>query len=391
FPAVAPGDATGGSSAGFEGGFAGSWAPFGTGALGSGIRPVAIGAAPVPGRARTHYAVDTQTDAGTVRLVVIDNASGSLAARNDAGNPVEDQAAWLAQVLADAKAQRIPVVVEGSRSLNPRDPGAASDGTAVAALLRDGGASAYVFDGAGEQRRTAIPAGSATTIPAFASGSLGYRSTLDVEGRRVPGLLLLELDVAGRDARTNRAPTTVRLLPVLDDLAIDAVDGRLLNRSQPALFQGLGRRPRSGDTGDPYVQLPSPLCAASTRDSCAQTRIDPEVTFRSSDPDILDFVRVDPASTNPRKPYIDPATDKPVTDATSGLACPYNAGTTTISISSGGLTYRTTVTVRGGSVLRPCGTVPLNPARFETPQASAPSPPSPPPSAPPASNATPSA
>lgn len=387
FPVVSAGEATGGTSSGFESVFGGSWAPFGGGAAGAGTRPVTIGAAPVPGRARTHYAVDLDAAGGSFRLVAIDNASGSLAARNAVGNPAQDQAAWLTQVLADAKARRLPVVVVGSRSLNARDTGAASDAAAVAAILRDGGASAYVFDGAGEQRRTSIPANSTVTLPSFSSGTLGYRTLNDVEGRGIPGLLLLELEIAARNATTNRAPVGVRLVPVLDDLAIDAVDGRLLNRSQPALFEGLGRRPRSGDTGDPYVQLPSPLCGATTREACAQTRIDPEVTFHSSDPDIADFVRVDRSSTNPRKPFVDPATDKPVADPTSGLICPFNAGTTTISVSSGGLTYSTTITVRDGSVLRPCGTVPLNPARFAKPSGDATPPP--PASSPPGGGANP--
>jgi hypothetical protein len=386
FPVVAPGDATGGTSGGFESTFGGSWSPFGAGPAAGGTRPVTIGAAPVAGRARTHYAVDLDTAGGTVRLVAIDNATGSLASRDSVGNPAQDQASWLTQVLADAKTRRIPAVVVGSRSLNARDAGAATDAAAVGAILRDGGASAYVFDGNGEQRRTSIPANSSVTVPAFASGTLGYREINDVEGRRVPGLLLLELDVSARNATTNRAPAIVRLLPVIDDLAIDAVDGRLLNRSQPALFEGLGRRPRAGDTADPYVQLPSPLCGPTRREACVQTRIDPEVTFRSSDPDIADFVRVDPASTNPRKPYVDPKTDKPVADPTSGLICPFNAGTTTISISSGGLTYSTTITVRDGSVLRPCGTVPLNPARFAKPSGEATPPP---PSSPPAGGSNP--
>jgi hypothetical protein len=395
FPTVSAGDAAGGSSSAFEGVFAGAVAPFGQSPAAVGTTPVAIGAPAAPGRARTHYAVDVATGDGPVRLVVIDNAGGSLAARDGVGNPVEDQASWLTAVLADAKARGIAVVVSGNRSLNSSETGAATDAGRVAALLRDGGASAYVYDGQGEQRRGAIPFGAGSTIPSFASGTLGYRSIADTEGRGVPGLLLLELDLGSRDAASNRAPAAVRLIPVLDDLAIDAVDGRLLNRSQPALFQGLGRRPRAGsawsETGtgnggaaDPYVTLPSPICGPVTRAACAATRIDPEVTFHSSDPDIADFVRIDPTSTNPRKPYVDPATDKPVADATSGLVCPFNAGTTTISISSGGLTYRTTITVRDGSVLRPCGTVPLNAARFPAASASSGAP-----SAPPAPNAPP--
>ncbi|WP_157251604.1 hypothetical protein [Patulibacter americanus] len=396
FPAVAPGDLSGGGSASFEAALAGAAAPFGQSPAAGGTTPVTIGEAPAPGRARTHYAVDVTTGDGPVRLVVIDNAGGSLAARNAAGNPAQDQAAWLTAVLADAKTRGIAVVVSGSRSLDSSDTGAASDAGRVAALLRDGGASAYVYDGDGSQRRSAIPFGSGSTIPTFSSGTLGYRPLADPEGRGVPGLLLLELDLAARNATTNRAPAAVRLIPVLDDLAIDAVDGRVLNRSQPALFEGLGRRPRSGsrwtaegagdgDGADAYVSLPSPICAPVTRAACAATRIDPEVTFTSSDPDIANFVRVDPSSTNPRKPFVDPATDKPVADPTSGLVCPFNAGTTTISISSGGLTYKTTLTVRDGSVLRPCGTVPLNPSRFTQPSASAGAPAAPPPpgSAPP--------
>ncbi len=47
-----------------------------------------------------------------------------------------------------------------------------------------------------------------------------------------------------------------------------------------------------------------------------------------------------------------------MTDPTSGLLCPFNAGTTTITIRAGGLSYSTKVTVQAGSVLRPCGTPP---------------------------------
>lgn len=380
-----PSDLAGGAGA-FTAAFAAFPAPFGAGPATAGTRPVAIGT-PAAGGARTHYAVDVDTLQGTVRVVVLDNAAGSFAAADAAGNPAEDQTSWLDAVLADARQKQLPVIAAGSRSLNPADDGAASDANRVASQLRDGGASAYVFDGAGRQARTQVPAGSSVTIPSFSSGTLGYRERADVEGRGVPGLLMLELDVAARDASTNRAPVVARLVPTLDDLAIDAIDGRLLDRSRPALFQGLGRAPRAGSNSDPYVALPSPICAASARERCAATRIDPEVTFSSSDPDIVDFVRVDPTSTNPRKPFVDPATDKPVADATSGLVCPFNAGTATISISSGGLTYRTSVTVRDGSVLRPCGTVPLAPSRFPAATADG-TPPPPPPAPPPATPAS---
>ncbi|WP_320671929.1 hypothetical protein [Patulibacter defluvii] len=351
--APGPGDVGGRTSLGFETAFGTFRAPLGQAPAPAAMRLVTLGRPAVAGRARTHYAVDQDGNGGTVRLVVIDNAGGSLAERDDRGNPAEDQAAWLRQVLADARGKAIPTVVAGSLGLNPSLPNAAADGPAVAAILRDGGASAYVYDGAGEQRQTAVPQGSGE-VPAFASGTLGTRVGND-RGFGPPGLLLLELAVDRRDPRTNRAPVAARLVPVIEDLAIEAVDGRVLNRSQPALFRGLGRRPRAAGSGVQYTELPNAPCP---NESCPG-RIEPEVRFHSSNPDIADFVRLDPKSTNPRKPFLDPTSDKPVADSGSGLLCAFNAGRTTVTISAGGLSYATTVTVRAGSVLRPCGTVPL--------------------------------
>src|SRR6202035_1723263 len=60
----------------------------------------------------------------------------------------------------------------------------------------------------------------------------------------------------------------------------------------------------------------------------------------------------------------------------------FNPGTTTVTISAGGLSYSTPVTVLGGSVEQPCGTVPPSPSR-STPPASQPAvPPSAPPPSP---------
>ena len=68
----------------------------------------------------------------------------------------------------------------------------------------------------------------------------------------------------------------------------------------------------------------------------------------------------------------------------SGLFCAYNEGTTDVSITTGGLTYSEPVTVRGGSVEYPCGTVPLKnpPARVEPASSSLPAPSTPPSPAP---------
>jgi hypothetical protein len=400
YPAVSSGDDAGAFAAAFSG-FA---APFGAGPAPAGVSAASSpGASPGPG-ARTHYAFDSDGPGGRLRVVVIDNSAGSLAASDPHQNPPEPQLPWLREALADARAEGIPVIVMGSRDLNTRfQPrlNVAGDGDEVARALVDGGASAYVFDRPEENRISRIPAAAADTIPSFATGTLGYRSPI-VGGVRSSepdslfgdtGYLLLEVDAARRDPASNRAPVSARLIPVIEDLSLQALDGTLLRRSRPALFRGLGRRPRAGDRwgrassgdgnpnppgGDPYTSFPPEQCLIA---GCA-ARLDPEYEFHSSDPDIADFVRQDPASSNLRKPFIDPSNDQAVSDPRSGLLCAFNAGTTTVTVRAGGLAFAQQVRVQAGSVQRPCGTRPLNPSRFRPRTAPVAAPPAPPPPAP---------
>jgi hypothetical protein len=406
FPALGSNDAAGGAGAAvFQSAFASFPAPFGSGTPPTGISTAGIpGAPPGPG-ARTHYAFDTSGVGGTVRVVVIDNSLGSLAASDPHQNPPEAQLPWLQAVLADARAEGIPAVVMGNRSLNVNfSPklNVASDGTEVAQALVAGGASAYLFDRPEENRVMQVPAGAAETIPSYGIGTLGYRSQIaGAVGLETAdslfgdsGILLLELGASLRDPATNRAPVSVRLVPLIEDLSLEATDGTLLRRSRPALFRGLGRRPRGGDRwgqasagsgnpnpsgGDPYTLFPPAPCIVA---GCS-ARIPPEFTFTSSDPDIADFVKQDPDSNNLRKPFLD-ENDKVVSDGSSGLLCPFNAGTTTVTIAAGGFSYSEQVRVQPGSVQRPCGTRPLRPDRFTrgVPEAAPPAPP-PPPNSPP--------
>jgi hypothetical protein len=406
FPALGSGDAANGLGAtGFATAFAGFPAPLGGGATPPGISTSGIpGALPGPG-ARTHYAFDSSGAGGTVRVVVIDNSLGSLAASDPQQNPPEAQLPWLEAVLADAGAKGIPVIVMGNRSLNTSFTpklNVAEDGAEVARALVDGGASAYLFDRPEENRVLSIPAGAARTIPSFGTGTLGYRSQLSgAVGLQAADALfgdsgIMLLEIGDPAAGTNVAPVGVRLIPLIEDLSLEATDGTLLRRSRPALFRGLGRRPRGGDRwgqasagsgnpepsgGDPYTLFPPEQCLVA---GCA-TRLDPEYSFVSSDPDIADFVRQDPASTNLRKPFLN-AEDKVVTDNRSGLLCPFNAGETTVTVSAGGFSYSERLTVLGGSVQRPCGTRPLRPDRFKRASAvAAPPAPPPPPNSPPGS------
>jgi hypothetical protein len=407
YPAVSAGDSEGGTDAAFGASFASFAAPFGTGATPSGVSPVNLpGEAAPSADARTHYAFDSSGPTGTVRVIAIDNSRGSLAASDPYQNPAEAQAPWLARMLADAKARGIPAIVLGSRELNPNLPPAlnvAGDATEEAQIMVQGGASAYLYERPEESRASRIPSGAAATIPELGTGALGYRSSISdsfAPGQPdalfgTTGYLLFSVEVSKRSAATNVAPVSARLIPLIQSVSLDPIDGTLLRRSAPALFTGLGRRPLSGDRwgpisasdgspnppgADPYAEFPPALC----RQSDCSSRVEPEYTFTSSEPEIANFVEQDPNSANLRKPLQD-TSGHVIPDPHSGILCAFNAGTTTVTISAGGLSYSTPVTVLGGSVEQPCGTVPLSPRHFKAQaQESAAPPSSPPPSPAPA-------
>jgi hypothetical protein len=339
-----------------------------------------LGSSPAPGivpvdAARpdhAYYAFDSTGAAGTVRVVVLDTSGPAVG---------DDQRCWLASQLSNAAAQATPAIVVGGRAVADL-----ADSDALAATLTTGGAagcpaagapaaaSAYFYDAPEINQRVTITSGDAA-IPGFGTGSLGYITLpLNLVANTPPnsGFLLAQVDVAHRDETTNVAPVSVRLIPNIAELAVDATDGTLLRRSQVALFDGLARRPRAGQgcrdapscqiIPDPYVPIPF----ACVGDGCDRT-LAPEYRFTSSDPSVADFVARDPTSTNPRRVLLDGAGD-PVADAASGLLCAYNSGTTTITLTSGGLSYSQKVTVQEGSVRRPCGTVPANRAAAPAPR-----------------------
>jgi hypothetical protein len=408
YPALSAGDSEGEQTEAFGAAFAGFDAPFGEGSAPAGVSVASIPAGTAAARpgARTHYAFDSSGPAGTVRVIVIDNSRGSLAASDPYQNPAEPQAPWLARMLADAKARGIPAIVLGSRELNPNLPPAlniATDATEEATIMLQGGASAYLYERPEESRASQIPSGGSVTIPEYGTGALGYRSSITdsfTPGQPdalfgTTGYLLVSVEVAKRNPASNVAPVSARLIPLVQTVSLDPVDGTLLRRSAPALFEGIGRRPLSGDRwgpisassgnpnppgADPYSEFPPALC----RQSDCSSAIEPEYTFTSSEPEIANFVEQDPNSANLRKP-LQNAAGQVIPDPRSGILCAFNAGTTTVTISAGGLSYSTNVTVLGGSVEQPCGTVPLSPSHFkQVPSEAAATPAAPPPSPAPA-------
>ncbi len=367
FPAAAESDLdAGGSLAGFAGAFSGFGAPLGAEPPRAGIVP----RSPVgPGQA--YYSFDSAGTGGAVRVIVLDYSAPTLG---------DGQGCWLAGQLAEAGKEGTPAIVVGDRDLAGQASNAAADAAGVVPILVDGtppvgcptpdpsGASAYFFDFPEENRAYRLTFG-ARSIPAFGSGTLGYlepQRAQETDFVGASGFLLASVDVAGRDKATNVAPVGARLIPNIGALALDATDGTLLRRSHTALFAALARRPLAGGEcsgnfapgtcegirPDPYVPIPAQC--QGTR--CASAVL-PEYTFSTSNPDIADFVATDPGSSNPRRVLL--VNEKPVLDPHSGLLCAFNAGTTTVTVSTGGLAYSTKVTVLGGTVQRPCGTTPL--------------------------------
>jgi hypothetical protein len=346
---------------------------------------------PSPPKGSAAYAFNSPGVGGTVRVIVLDYSASTLP-------PLELE--WLEAQLTQAKERQpqLPAIVVGNANLS--DPTAANhaqDASAVDAVLIKDGASAYLFDSPGENRSERIGSG-AETIPALGSGTLGYvlPPAVPTEFLGASGFLLVSVNVAQRNATTNRARVTATLVPSISQLALDATDGTLLRRSQVALFQGLARRPAGGlelagaggaaeTAPEPYVPIPE-RCIGGR---CGQF-IAPSYTFSSSKPDFGQFVEQEPNNPNlsvlqgpggkpiPDEPrnlkgelnpdgrFSENANGEPINErgevvprGQSGTFCAYNAGTTAVSITAGGLTYSQEVTVQAGSVEQPCGTVPL--------------------------------
>ncbi len=374
FAAASPTDRPGANECYFTGAFSAFARPFGT-LTQPGIEPTesppeeeARKAGCASGQA-AYYAFDSSNSEGkeSVRVIMLDNSTQIGGA----------QLEWLERQLRGAASLKHPAIVVGSADLpaeiERHEPGAAE----VARVLIQDGASAYFFDAPEQNVELQLKVGT-EAIPAFGSGTLGYVSAVDAERQKdflgTSGFLLARVEVAARKSN-NVAPVTAPLIPDIGELSMEAVEGTLLRRSEAALFQGLARRPRAGgvasgksteNESDAYAQIPD-NCVG---EACARG-IFPEYTFSSSNPKVGTFVEPNLNSAE-RNAVLLNSKEQPIPDAHSGLLCAFNAGTTTVTISSGGLSASLPVTVEAGSVRRPCGTTPLESTRPKQPSVSAP-------------------
>ena len=349
-----------------------------------------------------YYSQLSQSPGGTpVEILVMSFAKEEL----EAG-----EQNWLAEELKKAKEAGHPAIVMGNESLGfklpSEDAGSArlrvtlaspAATAAVSRILVEGGALAYFFDYPGANVKASVDYGT-RSIPAYGTGTLGYvrpeEEAHEADSLGSSGFLLAEVKTAAGGA----AKLRVSVVPNIGQLGLDATNGTLLRRSGVALFEALARRPPGGvaitegsvdnelSGPDPYDKIPFNCIGAN----CAY-EVPSEYTFTSSNPEVGGFVEHEAASgealavqlganklpipdeprtasgeLNPGARFSQNSAGEPVNEKgeavpvdASGLFCAYNAGTTIVSITTGGLTYSEPVTVQAGSVEYPCGTVPL--------------------------------
>jgi hypothetical protein len=337
------------------------------------------GCAPATSGCQTAY---YSFESGGAAVIVLD----------DTTDPGAKQVEWLEEQLSAAEGANRPALVIGAADLPAQV--AAGDGPAIrlAGILNrpKAGASAYLFDSPEEDVEEHLTPG-AESIMAFGSGTLGYvlaRNERAGNFHGASGILLVKVVPGtyntGENLEKHRATVKARLIPVVGELALEAKDGILLRRSQPALFAGLARRPRAGcvaeaNSGecltDPYIPLPE-ICVGQ-----CTTALAPEYSFSSSNESIARFVEHNTGSSDPHA-VVQNAAGEPVFErgaAHSGLLCALNPGETKITISAGGRSATLGVRVQAGSVRQPCGTVlaekpPATEQHLEAPPPTQPSP-----------------
>ena len=302
------GDRRPGRRASFRTSFASFLAPFGGGPPAPGVDSSRIpGAPPGPG-ARTHYAFDSIGPGGhgaRDRDRQLGRVAGGKRRRTRIRS--SPSAPWLAGDARRREGARHPGDRDRQprpeRPLQPAPQHRRPTATTAARMLVEGGASAYFFERPEENRAYQISGGGGGLDPRLRhrARSATARTLSDPSNPTRAnslfgdsGYLLAEVDLAQRDPFTNRAPVSVRLIPLIDDLSIQAVDGTLLRRSRPALFQGLGRRPLAGDRWRPLSRRQRRPGRAPTRTSrsrpssawspAARPGSTPEYEFLSSDP-----------------------------------------------------------------------------------------------------------
>jgi hypothetical protein len=298
-------------------------------------------------------------DEGSVRVIVIDTSPVGVGERVLAPDEID----WLQKELESAGGR--PSVVIGNADL-PREyaeghPAARQ----IVATIEAGKPEAYLFDSPEQNVKVSLDGSGG--VEAYGSGTLGYVNSLTEElgGGFIgqSGFLLVEV----AEASNSKEPIRVKLIPNVEEVAVEAQQGTLLRRSQAASFAGLARRPRSGNRAHnqadeletaPYIPIPD-NCLGS---ACGEGIV-PEYTFHSSNTEYGEFVQRNIHSAEPNAVEHDKQGHRISEEAAggkAGLFCALNATPPSepvkVTLKVANLSYSLPVTIQGGSVRQPCGT-----------------------------------
>ncbi|MCA1831823.1 MAG: WD40/YVTN/BNR-like repeat-containing protein [Actinomycetota bacterium] len=365
--------------------FAAAPGPWGAGRMRSGFEPVALStdAVPTGSLARTHYAFDYQPDGKKLaRIIVIDSSTRSYGnADGSDQNPPERQDNWLQFVLLDAKLQNggrgVPTIIvmnqptilpDSTPQPNWRNP---NDTFNFAGVVVANGVSAVITGGPRENIRDGYPNTDSAIVPVFTSGGGGAPLGYDKPSQTTSAPSKLPTDgyynawyivsVGAPAGALGQAPVKVTSFPVLDSVAMHAINGRDQSAGNLLRFSALARGLSGGDS-DPeqskatYFDIgSSALVNCGTHGqgfaTCAsRDAINPPYRFYSEDPSIADFVLPDP-QVGDTLPARDKQTNRIMHDPSGhfGLLCTFKPGKVYINVESGWQRARTQVTVHGGS------------------------------------------
>jgi hypothetical protein len=340
-------------------------------------------AGPTAGLARTHYAFDyAPKGKKAIRVVVIDSSTKSYGRQPDQ-NPEESQGDWLEKVLLDAKGlggnQAIPTIIVMNQ------PTVVPDRTQVPNWLVDAttfeesvtrNAVTAVFTG-GMRTNTSGAYTGAARVPLYILGGggapLGFEHATVIPSKEPSDGFYnaWHLVHVGESKPTAtglpQASITVTPFPVLESLAMHAVDGRSVPGGQTLRFSALARS-LPGGSSDPdqskatYFWLGSDaplLCEEKGQGggSCSsRDALKPPYQFSSENPDIADFVRPSPSG-GPQDPMITKGEVVRDPGGQGGLLCTFKAGTAHINVVSG--YHRSRMAIKVGGGYGPCVKAPV--------------------------------
>ncbi len=311
YPALSGGDSEDGALDAFRSAFAPFPAPLGTGPSPRGFESGSLPGAPGGDGARTHYAFDSFGSDGAVRVIVIDNGAGSLAAADAHQSPQEDQPPLAARGPAGRQGARRAGDRRQAAAISTRRCRAATPPTTPTRSRASWSTRAPRPTSTTALTRAA--ARRSPPAPPTGSGDLDRHARLRRSDPAKRRLRRRRVRAAGDrqppprpgdQPRPGRGAADPGARPAGRRPGRRRTADAAAGRSCSAVW---GADRRAASCARPTPRARAPARTSTFRRSCARNngcpdRIAPEYSFSSSDPDIGDFVARDPPRPTPRRP-----------------------------------------------------------------------------------------